>query len=193
MKVLGICGSPRKGGNSDTLLDKALEGAASAGADTEKLVLDEMDISPVREKEYGNITDEGLSVVNDDANAVLRKIAGCDVLIIASPVFFGSVSTQTKIMIDRAQCLWVAKNVHGREVFPARRKGAFICVAGSDREDFFENARSIIKHFFAVINADYEGELFCAGVDKKAEVLERPETLESASELGRILARTTGR
>ncbi|RKY41138.1 MAG: flavodoxin family protein [Candidatus Makaraimicrobium thalassicum] len=188
MKVIGISGSPRRGGNTDILLEEALRGAASRGAETEKIVLNELKVSPCQEEEYENVNDEGLSVVDDDMRTVFRKVREADALILASPVFFGSLSAQTKIMIDRFQCVWLAKNILKRDVFAGRRAGGFICVEATSREDFFDNARSIVRHFFATINVEYKKEVFCPGVAKKAAVLDHPNVLERAYELGRGIA-----
>lgn len=188
MKVLGISSSPRPGGNSDALLDKALEGAASRGADTLKLSLRDMDIHHVSEEEYDRSADSGLSVVHDGMDRVFSEIKSSDLIIFAAPVFFGSLPSLAKAMIDRFQCVWFTRNVLGKEIFDSRKKGAFICVAGSDRKDFFDNARSIVKHFFATINADYSGDLFAMRLDKKGDVLSHPEILSQAFELGKRLA-----
>jgi len=190
MKVLGICGSPRKQGNTDILLERALEGAASAGADTGKIVLDELDISPCGEEEYYKVNDEGFSVVDDDIHKVFRGIMAADALVLASPVFFGSLSAQTKTMIDRFQCVWLAKEILHKDVFVKRIKGSFICVEATDREDFFENSKSIVRHFFATANIAYAEDLLCGGVDAKGKVLDRPECLEKAFDMGRNLAET---
>lgn len=189
MRILGINASPRKGGNTETLLDKALEGAASAGAEVRKLSLGELDISPVQEKEYEKISTTGLSVVEDDMQAVFVGIAASDVVILASPIFFGSLTAQAKIMIDRFQCVWLARNVFKMDVFNSKKKGSFICVEASDRKDFFENARAVVRNFFATTNIEYAGELLVTGVDKKGSVLEKPDMLAKAYELGRELAR----
>ena len=187
MKVLGICGSPRKEGNTDILLDKALEGAGAGGAETEKIRISDLDIAPIQQSEYEEVNAEGLSVVDDDMDAVFKKIRQADAVIVASPVFFGSLSTQTKMMIDRFQCVWLSKAIHNKDIFPDKIEGAFICVAATARKDFFENSRSIVRHFFATINAEYKGELFCPECDKRGAVLERAGCLEEAFELGRKL------
>lgn len=189
MKVLGINASPRSGGNSQLLLERALEGAASAGAEVSTLVLSSLKISPVREEEYENISGSGLSVVEDGMSTVFKGIMKADVIIIASPIFFGSITAQAKAMIDRFQCVWLSKKVFGMEIFKSRKKGAFICVEATDRQDFFDNAKFIVRHFFATINAKYAAELLAAGLDKKGKVLERPELLEKAFELGKSLVK----
>ena len=188
MRILAICGSPRKGGNTDTLIDKALEGAEGSGADTEKIYLEDLDIAPCSAEEYDSVNDEGFSVVNDDIHIIFSKIREADGLILGSPIFFGSLSAQVKTMIDRFQCVWLSKVLLKKELYTIKKPGAFICAEATQREDFFENARSIVRHFFATISIDYKEELFCPGVDSKDSVLKKPECLEKAYELGKKLA-----
>ena len=97
MKVLGINGSPRIGGNTDILLDRVLEGAKSKGAKTEKIILNKLKFSPCQECE--NLPDDGSCIVEDDMKAIYEKIKDIDSLILASPIFFGSLSAQTKMMM----------------------------------------------------------------------------------------------
>jgi len=182
MKVLGINGSPRIDGNTDILLDKVLEGAGSRGGETEKLILNKLKISPCQECE--NIKDDGSCIVRDDMQEVYKKIKAADILILASPIFFGSISAQTKMMIDRYQCLWRAKFILKKDIGFKRKKGVFLSVEGSDRKDFFSNAKSIVKNLFATINVDYAEELFCSNVDEKAGILRHPGCLKKAYEVG---------
>lgn len=182
MKVLGISGSPRIKGNTDILLDHVLKGANSKGADTEKIVLDKLKFSPCQECE--NLKDDGTCIVKDDMQDVYKKIKEADVLILASPIFFGSLSAQAKMMVDRFQCLWRAKYILKKDIAFKKIKGAFISVEGSDRKDFFNNAKSIVKNLFATINVDYTEELFCSGVDEKGSISKRPDCLKGAFELG---------
>ena len=70
-----------------------------------------------------------------------------------------------------------------------RKKGVFVSVEGSEREDFFDNARSIVKNLFATINTEYTVELFCSKVDEKASILKHEGCLKKAFELGARLTR----
>jgi len=182
LKVLGVNGSPRIGGNTDILLDKVLEGAETRGADTEKVILNELKFSPCQECE--GLKDDGECVIHDDMRELYAKIKEADALVLASPIFFGSLSGQTKMMIDRFQCAWRLKYMLNKETGYKNKKAVFISVEGSDRKDFFENARAIARNFFATVNADYKGELFCSGVDEKAGILNHPGCLKKAFELG---------
>jgi multimeric flavodoxin WrbA len=188
MKILGINGSPRIAGNTDILLDKAVEAARDSGWITEKIILNQLNITTPQEEEYYAVNDDGLSPIEDDIHIVYKKVKECDALILASPIFFGSLSAQTKIMIDRFQCAWVSKNILKKDIFKKKKTGAFICTSAAHRKDFFQNARSIVRNLFQVINAKYEGELFCPGLEKKGEVKKYPEFLESAYDLGKKIA-----
>jgi multimeric flavodoxin WrbA len=188
MKILGINGSPRKRGNTSLLLDKALEGTGARQGERETIWLEELDIHPCREVEYDTVDARGLSPVKDDMHVVYKKVEESDVLLIASPIFFGSLTAQTKIMIDRFQCVWVAKNIKKMEVFTQKKPGAFICTEATHRKDFFQNAKFIIKNFFHILNIRYSGELFCPGLEEKGDVKRFPEFLERAFQLGQSLS-----
>lgn len=182
VKVLGINGSPRIGGNTDILLDRILAGARDKGADTEKIILNELKIAPCQES--ANPRSDGQCMLKDDMSSVYKKVKTANAIILASPIFFGSVSAQTKTMIDRFQCAWRAKYVLKKDLFGEKKIGAFVSVAAFDRKDFFENARAIARNLFATINVEYKGELFFSGLEKKGDVLKHPDFLEKAYELG---------
>lgn len=182
MKILGINGSPRAGGNTDLLLDKVLEGAESKGAETEKIILNKLKFSPCQECE--KMADDGVCLINDDMQKVYEKIKEADTLVFASPVFFGSLSAQSKMMIDRFQCAWRAKYILKKDIGYKKIPGIFISLEGSRRKDFFENAKSIVRNFFATINVSYEGELFCPAIEEKGDILKHPGYLKKAFQLG---------
>ena len=185
MRVLGISGSPRKGGNTEALLDKALLGAKSKGAETEKVVLNDLKMVPCQECE--KMKDDGTCKVEDDFQALYAKIMKADALILAAPIFFGSLNAQTKIMIDRFQCLWRYKYILKGKPKIKKRPGALILVEASSRESFLENARSVVKNLFATIEVDYKKELFCQGLEGKGDVLKHQDFLEKAVKLGEEL------
>ena len=99
MKVLGIMGSPRIKGNTDLLLDEALKGAQSQGAEVEKIVVDKLKIAPCREY-YGCLRD-GNCVIRDDMDDIYPKLLEADGIIVASPIFFYGLTAQLKALIDR--------------------------------------------------------------------------------------------
>lgn len=186
MYVLGISGSPRPGGNTDILLDKALLGAKEKGAETEKVILNDLKMVPCQECEQ--IKDDGTCKIEDDFQSVYAKIKKANAIILASPIFFGSLSAQTKVMIDRFQCYWRYKYVLGKVASSKKRPGALILIEASKRESFLENAKSIIKNFFATLDIDYKEELFCPGIDEKGKIHKHPDLMEKARSMGGSLA-----
>lgn len=104
MKAIGINGSPRKGWNTETLVSKALEGAASAGAETELIQLYAEPLKGCLEcfacKRKGNKTD-GLCTIRDNMRPLLEKTLAADVIIIGSPNYFGYPSGMIRSFLER--------------------------------------------------------------------------------------------
>lgn len=98
-KVLGIVGSPRRGGNTETLIDQVLKGAMEAGAAAERLVLSEMDIQPCRACNTCHST--GTSVIDDDFASTLEKMRESSVWALGTPVYWWGPTAQMKAFIDR--------------------------------------------------------------------------------------------
>ncbi|MCK5653936.1 MAG: flavodoxin family protein [Dehalococcoidia bacterium] len=186
MRVLGIMGSPRIKGNTDLLMDEALKGAQSQGAEVEKIVVDKLKISPCREY-YGCLKD-GNCVIRDDMDGIYPKLLEADVLIVASPMFFYGLTSQLKALIDRCQALWSRKYILKQESTDKARKGAFISVGATQGQKLFDGAILTVKYFFQSVGVEYAAELLIPSVDRKGEIKEHPTALEDAFELGRRLA-----
>jgi multimeric flavodoxin WrbA len=184
MKVLGIMGSPRLKGNTDLLLDEALRGAQSGGAEVEKIIADRLKIAPCREY-YGCLKD-GRCVIRDEMDGVYLKILAADAIMVATPIFFYTVSAPLLLLISRCQALWARKYVLKNLNIPVK-KGAFIAVGATKGTRLFDGPKLTISYFFKAINADYSGELLIRGIDKKGEILEHHEYLVAAYELGKKL------
>ncbi len=99
MKVLGVLGSPRVGGNSDILLDQALAGAKAVGAKVEKIVLVRKKVSGCLD--CGKCNETGLCAVKDDMQEIQKKILEADAVIHSVPVYFWSMTSQMKAYLDR--------------------------------------------------------------------------------------------
>ena len=98
-KVLGIIGSPRKGANTDTLVEQVLKGAMETGVKTEKLLLGEMDIKPCRACNACQNT--GKCVIEDDFAATLEKMKESSLWVLGTPVYWWGPTAQMKAFIDR--------------------------------------------------------------------------------------------
>lgn len=98
-KVIGIVGSPRKSGNSSSMVNEVLRGAKDSGAETKVFYLNSMKIKGCQSCMYCRKNDN--CCINDDMQEILENIKESDAVIIGSPIFIYQVSGQTKIMMDR--------------------------------------------------------------------------------------------
>lgn len=190
MKVIAFNGSPRKGGNTQLLLQEAVKGAKDAGADVTVYDLNWMNIHPCQN--CGGCAETGRCVVPDDMQKVHEEIRTADRIILASPIFFFGLSGQTKIMIDRCQPFWYEKYIRMKPVpaGPQGRKGLLLLVGGmkrSPRNKGFECSEVTARAFFRTINVPEHTTLSYDGVDKKGAVLEHPTALKEAYEAGKAL------
>jgi multimeric flavodoxin WrbA len=98
-KILGIVGSPRRGANTETLIDQVLKEAMEAGAAAEKLVLSEMNIQPCRACNACQRT--GKCVNDDDFASTLEKMRDSSIRVLGTPVYWWGPTAQMKAVIDR--------------------------------------------------------------------------------------------
>ena len=194
VKILGLFGSPRRGGNTELLLEEALKGAEKEGAKVERLYLSDFTITPC--KECHGCDDTGNCIIFDDMEKIYPKLLEADVVILASPIFFYGVTAWAKALIDRSQALWARKYLLkdsslGKE--GKKRKGFFISVGATKGQKVFEGAILTVKYFFDVLNAEYAGELVFRGVEAKGDILNHPEALQQAYEAGRKLVLEWGK
>ena len=187
MKAVALLGSPRRGGNTETLLDMFLKGCRHSGAACEKIALYEHTISPCREL-YGCKKD-GRCIIRDDMDRILSHICDATIVIVASPIFFYNVSAPTKAMIDRCQALWVKKYKLRLPVSTIKdRKGVFIGVGATKGENLFIGAQLTIKYFFDAIDVPYSKELLVRRIDDMGAIKKHPALLNKAYKLGREIA-----
>lgn len=187
MKVVGIFGSPRQGGNTDLLLGQMLQGAEEEGAGVERIVVSNLQISPCQECNGCHHTGE--CMLQDDMQGVYHKLSQADWVILASPIFFYGVTAQLKALIDRGQALWVRKYLLKLPPPRQRRRGIFISVGGTKGERLFEGAEWTVRYFLDAMGVEYVGGLFFRGIDASGDILQHPEALAEAHEIGRRLAR----
>lgn len=155
MKVCGIVGSPKKHGNVDLLASQVLKGASSQGAKTRRIFLNNLHIGPCQS--CGVDPYPKYCLFDDDMEQIYSVLQSCDVIVLGSPVYFDTVSAQTKLMIDRCNCLMpYIKRPNGTFGFERRmkkqKKGVFIAVAGTDQE--FDTIQTTVKGFFNWANIE---------------------------------------
>ena len=184
--IVAIYGSPRRRGNTAALLKKAIEGARNSGAEVEEIVLRDLKISPCLEI-YGCMQ-AGECAIKDDFQIVRDKILASQGLILASPVFFYTVSSHTKILMDRFQSLWVKKywvDKIPKDQRTIKRKGLFISVGATKGKKLFDGMLLSVKYFFDILDMELWKTLLYRQLDFQEDILKHPEYLEEAYKTGK--------
>ena len=187
MRVLGIAGSPRRGGNTDLLLAEVLKGAASSGAEVKTIILDDLKIVPCQHCDA--CLEAGNCRVQDDMQMVYRELEQADRVVLASPIQFMTVTAQMKVMIDRCQSRWARKYVLKMPPLGKvrERKGLFVSVGGRTGANLFEPALVTVRALFNILDIQYAGEVVFPGVDEKGAITSNPGALCQAFLAGRKL------
>jgi len=187
-RILAIYGSPRRKGNTSILLKKAVEGARESGAEVNEVVLRDLKMSPCLEI-YG-CKKEGRCVIKDDFHNVVEMIQEADGIMLASPIFFYSVSAHTKILIDRCQSLWVKKywiENASDNLQDFKKKGLFISVGATRGKKLFDGVLLTIKYFLDVLDTKLWKSILYRNIDFEGDVLKYPEYVNEAYLSGKEL------
>lgn len=188
--VLGFAGSPRRHGNSETLLDWTLSAmAAEPDVRAEKVVLVDADIHPCRGCNACERT--GDCVQHDGMIPLYDRILEADCVVLAAPIYCMGLAAQTKALVDRAQVYRSRKYVLGWPVVPEERKGKrlglFIATAGQPWDHVFDAALPSVKclyHVAGIRDRDMRY-LLVNSVDEAGAVERHPTARADAEALGR--------
>src|SRR5512137_1689986 len=192
IKVLAFAGSPRRHGNSETLLDWVLESMiADPEVVVEKVTLDEANINPCKgcnacEKLNRCVQRDGMDIYHD-------KIIAADIVLLSSPIYCMGIASQAKALIDRAQVFRSRKYVLKLPIVPPERKGKrlgiFLASAGQDWPHVFDAAVPSVKCFYHVIDIRDKdiSYLMINHVDEKGAIEKHPTAHADATMLGRTM------
>ena len=173
--ILILSGSPRKGGNSDTLCDQFMAGASEAGHNVEKIWVPGEKIAPCLG--CGHCQSHAGECVQKDAMAdILQKMVEADVLVLASPVYFYSVNAQIKALIDRT----VARYTE------IKKKGMYYIITAADSDiSRMERAIECFRGFAFCLEGSVEkGVVYGVGAWNKGEIKALP-SMAQAYEMGK--------
>jgi multimeric flavodoxin WrbA len=188
MKTIGIHGSPRANGNSAALLDAALEGAAEAGGEVERLRVAELKFTPCQNCRY--CAKHGQCRIQDEMDRVYEAVDTADVVLLSAPIYFCSLPAQAKAMIDRCQAYWSRKYELKLPPVKTGRVGGFLCCCGFRDDRFLECTERIVKTWFYILGIDYVGVRFFAELDKPGDAPKHPTALDESRAYGRELVET---
>ena len=134
-KVIGFNGSPRKGWNTDMMVQKVLEGARDAGATTKLYQLNDLKIKSCQSCLVCKKSPKtaGHCIIKDDLAPILDEIKTADALVIGSPIYYGLPSSLVHTTLER---LWFSNYRYTKEqtAFPRHTKTAMIYTMNIDEE-----------------------------------------------------------
>lgn len=181
MRVIGVCGSPRSGGNTELILNEALIAAKEEGAEVGLVRICDYRLEPCNACSACFSTKK--CVIDDDCEKIYRELVRADGIILGSPSYFQGVTAQMKIFIDRIGFLALAR---GRKDF-TNKVGGVIAVA---RRSGVANTCNQMLTFLTALRMTIpsDGRAF-AIAREKGEVMKDKEGVESAKNMGKTLAK----
>lgn len=183
--VLIFSGSPRHKGNSEILIEAVCRGVAKAGGSFEIVRLSTLQFSPCTG--CGGCDKTGICVIEDQMTPLYEKITAARRLIIASPIYFYSITAQAKAFVDRCQALWNRKHLKvkaGTWRQDHGRKGYLVSVAATRGEKVFAGAILTTKYACDAMGFIYDGELLVRGMDHRGEMAKDLVNMQRAEDFG---------
>lgn len=174
-KIVILSSSPRRGGNSDLLCDRFLAGAREAGHEAEKLFLKDFDIHYCTGcgRCYNG---EHPCPQQDDAAGILEKMVAADVIVMATPVYFYSLSGQMKTLIDRCCARYL--EMSGKEFY-------FILTAAERSIGMMQRTVECFRGFLDCLEQPQErGVIYGVGAWQAGEIVGMP-AMDEAYAMGR--------
>ncbi|MGE5473967.1 MAG: flavodoxin family protein [Ignavibacteriales bacterium] len=186
MKAICIIGSPRSNGSTAYIVDKIIKGMKEVGISTTRYCLGEMNINYCLgcKKCY---EDGGKCIQNDDVNIIINDLLKSDIVLIASPSYWGDITGQLKVFFDR-NTPYCDTNVN-RVNIPKGKKGISVAIrAGkSDRENI--HIIESIEHYFGHLGIQPIGSFALKEINKISDLMQRDEDIEKAYEFGKNVIR----
>lgn len=189
-KVLCLLGSPRKKGNSADMARVLCDAARQAGAEVESVQLNGLDAQGCQAC-YGCKRNSEACVLEDGLTPVLESVRACDVLVLATPVYFGEVSAQLKTFIDRTFSFLTPEYAHDKTKRSRLAPGktlVFLIAQGHPREDLFADIYPRYQYFFTWFGFSATHLVRACGVYDPGDALAKPGLAEEIAALGRRVA-----
>ncbi|KKH46514.1 flavodoxin family protein [Methanosarcina sp. 1.H.A.2.2] len=180
MKVLGLIGSPRVDGNTTKLVNAILEGAAENGAEVRAYNLSKLDINPC--EGCTNCRTEGKCVIDDDMQQLYEEVQAADAVVLGSPLYMWEITAQTKLFVDRLVAL-LNPDLSSRLKVPKKLVLAY--TQGAPDPDAFKHYFAHLEGLFSFMNFDVKGSIVAAGTYTPEDILQQPEILAQAKEIGK--------
>ena len=183
-KILVVIGSPRRNGNSASLAKEVAAGAKEAGAKVETIFLQGMNIQACTACDACRRKLKKDCILKDDMRALYPKMKAADGIVIASPIYWFTVSAQTKLFMDR----WYA--LGGDDGYELAGKKFAVVLAYADADPFSSGAVNALRMFqdaFNYLGAEVVGTVY-GSAWKAGEIRKNKALMETAYALGKKIA-----
>ena len=182
IKILALYGSPRKKGNSTLLANHIILGAESQGASVESIYLNGLDIKACQGCYVCQKDDSKGCAIDDDMQALYPKVLEADALIIASPVYWFTMSAQVKLFMDRCFALFN----ENQEISPLSGKKVAIAMSYGDKDAFSSGCINALRTFqdaYNYVGSEITGMVY-GSAEEPGEIVNNKSLLQDAEELG---------
>ena len=180
MKVLGVVGSPRKAGNTDILVDEVLRSAKDAGAEVEKIFLNDLAINPCQAECRDYCKKAGDCKIDDDMSPLYSKLYDSDAIVLGTPLYWYGPSAQLKAFIDR----WYAFS-HPKYI--RKMKGKKVVLVAPFEESDISAADPLVGMLtksLDYLEAEFHAKLLVPGAGEKGAVRQNLEAMNQAYTIG---------
>jgi len=188
MKAICIIGSPRKNGSTIYLADTLIGGMKSEKVQVSRFILSDLRIDYCMG--CRKCESRGRCVQDDDMNGLLAAILESDIIIMASPSYWGDVTGQMKVFIDRSLPLCNAKT--GKTQVPHGKIGVAIAIRAGQSKAENQDIVNTFRHYFGHLGISLAASLTAEGINGLADIKSNTAKLKEAFELGRNISKTLG-
>ena len=179
-RVLGIVGSPRRGGNTDILVDAVLEGAKAAGATVDKVILSDLDIAPC--EACDSCADTGECITLDSMEELFPVMFASQVWVLGTPVYWWGASAQFKAFLDR----WYSQVQRSEDKARFKdKKIILVCPMGDDDPKTARNVVGMMEDAVHYLKADLRATILAPGASSPGDVRKMETVLEAARRAGK--------
>lgn len=179
-EVLGFVGSPRKGGNTDLLVDEVLAGAVEGGASAGKVFLADHEVRPCRS--CMGCLSKKRCVQKDDMQGLTRLMDGARSWVLGTPVWWWGPSAQFKLFVDR----WFGA---ARSIGFKGRKAVVVMPLGDTNKATARHAKGMLLDALGYLGVEVVSTVIAPGCGDAGDVAKYAKVLEAARKAGRKLAK----